>query len=41
MASLGRDLSRPDVFTTLRSTPKEAADAVLDLVLSGLTTHRA
>ena len=40
-ASLGRDLSRPDVFTTLRSTPKEAADAVLDLVLSGLTAHRA
>jgi hypothetical protein len=41
MASLGRDFSRLDVFTTLRTTPKEAADAVLDLLMRGLTTHRA
>lgn len=41
MASLGRNFSRLDVFTTLRTTPKEAADAVLDLLMRGLTTHRA
>jgi hypothetical protein len=36
MAGLGGDLSRPEVIPTLRSSPKEAADAVLDLVLRGL-----
>lgn len=40
MASLGRDFAQFDVFTTLRSTPKEAADAVLDLLLRGLTSPR-
>lgn len=41
MASLGRDFAQLDVFTTLRSTPKEAADTVLDLLLRGLTSPRA
>jgi AcrR family transcriptional regulator len=36
MAGLGRDFSRPDVIPTLRSSPKEAADAVVDLILRGL-----
>lgn len=36
MAGLGRDLSRPDVMSTLRSSPKQAADAVLDTILRGL-----
>ena len=40
MASLGRDLSRSEVLATLRSTPKEAADTILDLILKGLNTNR-
>jgi AcrR family transcriptional regulator len=36
MAGLGRDLSRPDVMVTLASSPKEAADALLDILLRGL-----
>jgi AcrR family transcriptional regulator len=36
MAGLGRDLSRPEVISTLRSSPKEAADAALDVILRGL-----
>jgi AcrR family transcriptional regulator len=36
MAGLGADLSRPEVITTLRSSPKEAADAVLDIIVRGL-----
>jgi hypothetical protein len=36
MAGLGGDLSRPEVITTLRSSPKEAADAVLDIIVRGL-----
>jgi AcrR family transcriptional regulator len=36
MAGLGREFSRPDVIPTLRSSPKEAADAVVDLLLRGL-----
>lgn len=36
MAGLGRDLSRPEVISTLRSSPKEAADAVVDVILRGL-----
>ena len=38
LAGLGRDLSRPDVIPTLRTSPKAAADAVMDLILKGLTT---
>lgn len=45
MAGLGADLSAPDVIATLRSTPKQAADDVLDIILAGLTAadseHRA
>ena len=36
VASLGRDFSRPDVLPTLRSSPKEAADSVVEIVLRGL-----
>jgi AcrR family transcriptional regulator len=41
MATLGSDLSRPEVIATLRSSPKDAADAVVDLVLRGLTAPDA
>jgi AcrR family transcriptional regulator len=36
MAGLGRDLSRPEVISTLRSSPKDAADAAVDVILRGL-----
>lgn len=36
MASLGRDFARPEVMSTLRSSPKNAADAVVDVILRGL-----
>lgn len=36
MAGLGAELSNPDVIATLRSTPKQAADEVLDIFLAGL-----
>jgi AcrR family transcriptional regulator len=36
MAGLGREFSGPDVIGTLASSPKEAADAVVDIILRGL-----
>lgn len=36
IAGLGSDFSRPEVIPTLRSSPKDAADAVVDIVLRGL-----
>jgi AcrR family transcriptional regulator len=36
LAGLGRFFSRPAVIPTLRSSPKEAADEVVDLLLGGL-----
>jgi hypothetical protein len=36
MAGLGRDLARPEVISTLRSSPKDAADAMVDVILRGL-----
>lgn len=36
IAGVGRDLARPEVISTLRSSPKEAADTVVELVLAGL-----
>ncbi|MGK2948074.1 MAG: TetR/AcrR family transcriptional regulator [Acidimicrobiales bacterium] len=36
MAGVGRDFARPDVISTLRTSPKEAADAVVDVLLRGL-----
>ncbi len=36
MASLGRDFALAQVFATLRSSPKEAADAVLGIIMRGL-----
>lgn len=41
LAGLGRLFSRPEVIPTLRSSPKEAADEVVDLVLRGLKSRRA
>jgi AcrR family transcriptional regulator len=38
MAGLGRDLSRPEVMATLGSSPKDAADSIVDVVLRGLRT---
>lgn len=36
IAGLGRDFARPEVLPMLRSSPKEAADAMVALVLRGL-----
>ena len=36
MAGLGGFFSRPEVIATLRSTPKQAADEVLELILRGM-----
>jgi AcrR family transcriptional regulator len=38
LAGLGGFFSRPDIIATLRSSPKEAADGVVDLVLRGLSS---
>ena len=40
MAGIGRDFSRPGVIGSLRSSPKEAADEALDLILAGLATQK-
>jgi AcrR family transcriptional regulator len=39
LAGLGRFFSRPRVISTLESSPKEAADEVVDLVLRGLRSR--
>lgn len=36
MAGMARDLSRPEVMPTLRSSPKQAADSLLNIMLSGM-----
>ncbi|WP_426571125.1 TetR/AcrR family transcriptional regulator [Aquihabitans sp. McL0605] len=36
LANLGHDFIRPEVMATLRSSPKVAADAVVDIILAGL-----
>ena len=36
IADLGGDFAAPEVMPTLRSSPKEAADAVVEIVLRGL-----
>ena len=40
VAGLGRDFARPDVMTQLATTPKAAADAMLEVVLAGLPRSR-
>lgn len=40
IANLGADFVRPEVLPTLRSSPKVAADQVVDIVLAGLTAGR-
>jgi len=37
LAGLGRSLADPDVARTLRSSPRQAADEVVDMLLQGLT----
>ena len=37
LAGLGRSLADPDVARALRSTPRQAADEVVDMLLAGLT----
>ena len=41
IAGLGRDFARPDVIPSLRTSPKEAADTVVSLVLTGLRERAA
>lgn len=41
LAGLGRFLSGPDISPTLSSSPKHAADAIVDLVLGGMQTAGA
>jgi len=41
IAGLGRDFARPEVMRELRSSPKQAADELVDLVLTGLRTPNA
>ena len=36
VAGVGRDFARAEVLATLRSSPKEAADSVVDVILRGL-----
>ncbi len=36
IASLGTDMARPEVLSTLRSSPKKAADDMVDVILRGL-----
>jgi len=40
IAGLGRDFARPEVMTQLRTSPKLAADAMVDVVLTGLRRSR-
>jgi hypothetical protein len=39
LAGLGRFFARPHIIPTLRSSPKEAADEVVVLLLAGLARH--
>jgi hypothetical protein len=42
LTGVSRDLTRPDVIGTLRSTPRDATDSVVDVILRGLAIpHRA
>ena len=41
VAGLGAEFARPEVIPTLRSSPKQAADAVVEIVLGGLKTVSA
>jgi AcrR family transcriptional regulator len=38
LANLGQDFIAPEVMATLRSSPKVAADGVIDIILRGLAT---
>lgn len=41
IAGLGRDFARPDVMAQLGTSPKVAADAMVELVLTGLRVKRS
>jgi len=41
MAGLGREFARPEVIPKLRTNPKKAADAMVEIVLAGLTSAPA
>jgi len=41
LATLGQEFIRPEVMATLRTPPKDAADAVVDLILRGLAAPAA
>jgi len=38
LATVGADFIRPEVMATLHSTPKQAADELVDIILRGLTS---
>ena len=40
LARVGGEFAKPDVLPTLQSTPKAAADALVDVVLAGLRARR-
>jgi hypothetical protein len=40
IAGLGHEFSRPDVVGELAGSPKDAADAMVDLVIAGLQHPR-
>ena len=39
LGGLGAEFSRPEVDETIKGTPKEAADAVADIIFAGLATR--
>ena len=41
LAHLGQDFIQPEVIVTLRTSPKVAADAVVDIILRGLAAPRS
>jgi len=41
IAGLGRQFAQPEVLTTLRSSPKKAADDMVDVILLGLAASRS
>lgn len=40
IAGLGREFAQPNVIPTLRSSPKKAADDMVDIILAGLEADR-
>jgi hypothetical protein len=40
LGGLGREFSRPDVAEIAQTSPKETADAISELILTGLLAER-